>query len=351
MSTPHRPRAFPPARANEFEFAFAFALPLALACNPPPADATTTTDTSSSTTSPSTTTASTDDTDPPTSTTDPTTTSSSDTDAPLEACPTVLPPTIHAELPDLRIDESSGLAHSRAHPGVFWIHNDSGDSARFFAVDDLGHTLAAYHLDGVDPVDWEDMALGPGPDDGPWIYLGDIGDNLEDRKQIAVHRLPEPDPRASGGGDLVLAGAEVIRFSYPDGPHDAETLLVDPQSGDLAIVTKGDKTRIYRAAAPLTPAGLHVLEEVQPVVAPLIFASGGDVSPAGDFVAIRSHDQALLWLRPAGGELGDAFAAAPCVLPLAVEVQGEALAIARDGRGYFTLGELATPPLWRYVFE
>ena len=77
---------------------------------------------------------------------------------------------------DSRITESSGLvAGSRSD--LLFTHNDSGDVARFFAVDRTGRTRATYRLRGVQARDWEDIARGP----GGTLWLGDIGDNSASR--------------------------------------------------------------------------------------------------------------------------------------------------------------------------
>ena len=74
--------------------------------------------------------------------------------------------------------EISGVVASLAHDGVYYVHNDSGDSARFFAVDVTGKALATFTVSGATAVDWEDLARGPCPTTaGTCVFLGDIGDN------------------------------------------------------------------------------------------------------------------------------------------------------------------------------
>src|SRR5438477_556362 len=67
--------------------------------------------------------------------------------------PTAKPPYVAhkiCDLPDERIDESSGLAASRKYPGCLWTHNDSGDSARLFLLDAQGKTLSEVDVQGAD---------------------------------------------------------------------------------------------------------------------------------------------------------------------------------------------------------
>ena len=272
----------------------------------------------------------------PTTTT--TTTSSTDGDdtGPLLECPAVAPPS-QVKIVDLeQVYEASGLIASRTQPGVFWVHNDSGDEPRFFAIDADGALLGEFELGGAIAIDWEDM------------YFGDIGDNPELRPFVTVYRVREPDAAA---GSATLSAVEAIELVYPDEPHNAETLMVDPQTGDLVIVAKGDPTRIFRLPGPVAAGGPYMLEEIAPIQFPATVATGGDISPTGDFIAVRTYAQAFLWLRPSGTTIADAFASEPCPLNLAIETQGETLTVAHDRSGYYTLSEGDAVPLWWYAFE
>ena len=135
------------------------------------------------------------------------------------------------------LEETSGLAASRLNPDVFWLHND-GNSGQLFAVSASGKLVA--FLSCKAPIkDLEDIAIGPGPQRGvDYLYLGDIGDNDGRRREIRVVRFPEPKLSGPRGQQLTVADAEEIRLIYPDGPHDAEALLVAPETGNLFVVTK-----------------------------------------------------------------------------------------------------------------
>ncbi|HKR58234.1 MAG TPA: hypothetical protein VJS64_00770, partial [Pyrinomonadaceae bacterium] len=81
-------------------------------------------------------------------------------------------------LKDKSIKESSGIAASRNHPGIYWTHNDSGDGPFIYAFDIRGDSRGVWRVTGASAEDWEDMAAGPGPRAGTnYLYLGDIGDN------------------------------------------------------------------------------------------------------------------------------------------------------------------------------
>jgi hypothetical protein len=254
--------------------------------------------------------------------------------------------------------EISGLAASRTQD-VIWAHNDSGDTARVFAIAPNGDTLATYELVGAEAFDWEDMALGPGPDGGEqYLYFADIGDNASIRPSVTVYRGLEPTFGALNS-TLTIDPHEALVLRYPDGAHDAETLLLDPVSADVYVVTKdisGGPSGVYRASATgAVPATLEKVAEIDfAALAPAKvippdggalptalgrIPTGGDISPDGDIIAIRTYATVWLWQRPEGGSIADAFSTPPCEAPSAVEAQGESLAFEADGRGYFTASE------------
>src|SRR5690606_10690255 len=102
------------------------------------------------------------------------------------------------------VAESSGLAASRSHPGVFWTHNDSGDEAFVFAIDSAGRLLGRVRVTGAENHDWEDIALAPcGDDAGDCLYIADTGNNLGSREEVAIYRVPEPAPDDSATAPAV----------------------------------------------------------------------------------------------------------------------------------------------------
>ena len=110
-----------------------------------------------------------------------------------------------------------------------------------------GTALGAYPVTARRSTDWEDIAVGPGPDgDGDFLYVGDIGDNGAERRSVTVYRVAEPEAAPVPPG-VALSGAEAIELTYPGGPVDAEALLVDPRTGDLVIVTKSTRRRLAGA--------------------------------------------------------------------------------------------------------
>jgi hypothetical protein len=246
--------------------------------------------------------------------------------------------------------ELSGLAISRSQPGVLWTHNDSGDVPRVFAVTSRGRVLAELSVPGAEARDWEDIAVGPGAGGRASLYLADTGDNATERSSVTVFRVREPRVAGAGGGATPRARA--LSLSYPDGAHDAEALLVSPTTGALFIVTKAYSGRagVYLAAHPrlgstttLRRVGTVSLGSGEAVTA-------GDVSADGRTIALRGYSRALVWSRRQGESIAVALKRRPCAARanLVDEGQGESLALARDGRAFYTVPEGDRPDIRRY---
>jgi hypothetical protein len=248
------------------------------------------------------------------------------------------------------LTEISGVALSKKNPGVLWVHNDSGHAAELFALARDGHTLAQYAIAGARNVDWEDLALGPGPKRGEsYLHVGDIGGNRKPRGEFVVYRVQEPALRR-GDGPIMhgsLPGA-VLGFSYPGPLHDAETLFFDPQSdGDMYVVTKDRRgtSFVYRARGPLADGSNSSLELVAALRFPKTGERGSDqatsgaISPSGEYILIKTYTVLYLWLRKPGTSVAEALRGPACRVPLVAEEQGEALTFAPDGSGYLTTSE------------
>ncbi|MDF6044076.1 WD40 repeat domain-containing protein [Streptomyces sp. JH14] len=181
---------------------------------------------------------------------------------------------------DPRITESSGLAASRAHPGVYWTHNDSEDGPYVYAVDSrTGKTVATITMRGVGaPRDVEAISLGP---DGN-LYVGDIGDNLNGSwDHVWIYRFPEPK---------VLKDATVratqFDVKYADGARNAEALMVHPKTGRVYIASKNENGGgLYEGPAQLTTGGTNVFRRVGEVP----WVTDGAFSPDGRELVLRSY--------------------------------------------------------------
>ncbi|MGA5423982.1 WD40 repeat domain-containing protein [Streptomyces lavendulocolor] len=180
---------------------------------------------------------------------------------------------------DPRITESSGLAASRAHPGIYWTHNDQ-DQPRVFAVDSrTGKTVATVTLRGIGtPRDMEAISVGA---DGA-VYVGDIGDNLDGSWQhVWIYRFPEPERLRDQTVD-----ATQYTVTYADGPRNAEALMVHPTTGRVYIASKNeDGGGLYEGPARLSTGGPNVFRRIGEVP----WVTDGAFSPDGDELVLRGY--------------------------------------------------------------
>jgi hypothetical protein len=215
-------------------------------------------------------------------------------------------------LQDEAIDESSGVV---VRGDRLYTVNDSGDGPHVYAVDRRsGETVAVTTYDDQEPVDVE--ALAPGRAGTLWV--GDIGDNSRVRGSVTVHRLVPRD------GTVDAASFDL---TYPDGPHDAETLLVHPRTGRLLVVTKRPLVggAVYRAPARLSEGDVHRLDRVGSVPGMI---TDGTFLAGGRRVLLRTYGTAALYTYPGFEQLAD--------VELPEQEQGEGIAVGRDGTAYLT---------------
>lgn len=232
------------------------------------------------------------------------------------------------------LPEASGLAISRRAPGRLWAHNDSGEPV-VVALDARGSVTGRVRLTGASVEDWEAIAVGP-CGTGSCLHVGDIGDNNARRKRITIYRLPEPD-----GTNGSASVADVFHASYPDGPHDAEALLIGGD-GRLHVVTKGETgpIAIYRFPAQLKSGATVTLERVgsdagKPDSQSRI--TDGAISPDGQWAVLRTRS-ALTFYRAADLLAGQWRAANRVDLTSLKEAQGEGVALGADNT-VFLAGE------------
>lgn len=215
---------------------------------------------------------------------------------------------LQTRLQDPRITESSGLARSGYDNRVLWTHNDSGDEARLFAVRD-GATEAVVRLGGTSAYDWEAISRYRSPSGRSWLYVGDIGDNAEARSEVVVHRVAEPTDLRDQ-----TVWPTSYRMRYEDGRHDAEALLVHPQTGRIYVVAK-DGAGVYEAPETLDPEGVNVLRRV--AWAPMTVTDGAFLFDGR--MVLRNYTDAFVSRGPGQPQL---------VVRLPGTAQGESLAVA-----------------------
>ncbi|MBV9866964.1 MAG: hypothetical protein JO316_16550 [Abitibacteriaceae bacterium] len=257
------------------------------------------------------------------------------------------------DLSDKEIDECSGLAASRRYPGYLWVHNDSGDSARLFLINLAGKTVAQVNLQDAENVDWEDIAI-VGTGKNAWLYVGDIGDNNENRKHVVIYRLHEPTIDLRHSPVTITVPCERMKLTYPDGAHNAETLIAAPD-GNLIVVTKTlGESAIFRTPQPfradakqqLVPVGKYQFGHTGWLTR---LATGGDLSPDGKRLIICTYTEAYEWTLPRVNPWTMVWQTKPNIFVLPVMKQCEAICYSADGSRIYLSSEKVPTPLYELV--
>jgi len=251
---------------------------------------------------------------------------------------TFLPGEKLAPFENKRILESSGLASSIANKDMLWTHNDSGNPPEVFLIDRRSKVHMVCSLKGAENRDWEDIAIGPGPEPGRnYIYIGDIGDNLAQYSTKIIYRFEEPALSARSPKEIVITEYDTIIFRL-DQQKDTEALMIHPTTGDLYVVSKREEpVVVYRLPFPQKTRDTLVAERVTTL--PLTQIVAADFSADGKHILMKNYKNVFFWDVGEGKSLKEIFDRPGKILPYAEEPQGEAICFARDGSGYFTVSE------------
>jgi hypothetical protein len=240
--------------------------------------------------------------------------------------------TTSCTITDPRLAELSGLV---VVGETMFAIPDGGDELNILVLDE-SCAVTDVRTAPVDPYDPEDLAVSA---DGT-LWVADTGDNAGDRPTVALHAL-----RADGSASL-------YRLTYPDGPHDAEALVLTPD-GTPYLVTKEvlGAGRVYRPAGELQDQGTVALEQVATVDLTLtgtpggpvgragqLMVTGGAVSGDGRLMALRTYTDAYIWTLT-GSDVPAALEAEPVRIPLPESPQGEAISFGTDDEGIVIASE------------
>jgi hypothetical protein len=263
-------------------------------------------------------------------------------------------------LVDPQLDEISGLAASRRHRDVLWMHDDGGNPERLFAIDLLGQRRATFRLEGVPKTDWEDIAAFE-LDGRAYLLIADVGDNGGLRRTLQLHVVEEPARLENAR----LEPAWSIAFRWPDGARDCEAVAVDVARRQILLISK-KRQPPELFALPLRPEGTELLTatrvgELAGVPQPdarererwprrsklQAQVTATDISPDGRTLAVMTYRYLLLYPRGPRQSWRSAIAASPDVRTLPALPQPEALGWSRDGRTLFATGEFVPAPVYR----
>jgi len=222
-------------------------------------------------------------------------------------------PDVMCEFTDLRLSEISGMAPSALHRGVMWVHNDSGDDAKLYALKLNDCSIEGeLSLQGVSARDFEGLAAGVDPKGRPVLWVGDIGDNRDSWSDVSIYQIREPKKLGNTSAQVIR-----YRFTYDDRPHNAETILADPQSQQIWIVTKQLASgSIYALPKKMKKSGINIAEKIGSASG---LITDGAMKPDGSGFVLRDYfDTQFFNGRPAGELVQD--------IELPAQPQGEAIA-------------------------
>lgn len=252
------------------------------------------------------------------------------------------------ELDEDAIEEASGLAHSRTESQGIWVHNDSGNDPELFLISHKAQIMKTYLLEGIENRDWEDICIGPGPEDGlNYIYLGEIGDNLTIHNTKYIYRFREPafQPGQSHETDTIK-NIDAITIQYPGSTQNAEAMMIDPLEKDIYIIAKNqDEPAIYLLPfEEQNTQGTKVLEKKGVLniksESPADLITAADISPDGMEILVKTYGAILYWKRDSSQtSISDLLQTTPDSIAYVPEPQGEAIAFTPDGDGFFTVSE------------
>jgi hypothetical protein len=246
-------------------------------------------------------------------------------------------PESHAITPGI-IDEASGLAPSANMTGYLWTIQDSGQPNSLYLLSADGKNIREYKVPGATNRDWEDLAVGLGPEPGVnYLYIADIGNNNTPvAAQSTIYRIPEI---AEINGTFPAERLVKITFSFPDGARDAESMIVDPVTKDIFIISKEmERAVVYRLANPQSLTSTITAEKVG-TIPNVAFTTGASISVDGSEILVRNYFAAYHWSRKASETVGQALLRVPTQLTIATEPQGEAICFDRSSKGFYTLSE------------
>ncbi len=244
------------------------------------------------------------------------------------------------------IRESSGLAWGWKNK-LFWTHNDSGSGSQIFAFDITGKNLGHFTLKNTRNVDWEDMASFQ-LNDKNYLLIGDIGNNFKTHRNSYLYLIEEPDvPRTDKFRGGSIQPIQTITFKYDDGPHDCESLAVDPTTKTIYLLTKnpGFYCTLYTLPIPEKQTNTTLIAKTLCEVEVTI-ATAMDMSPDGKRLIIQTYADAFEFTRRDNQTWLQALDEIPRQLKMPQRDQGESICFGPDGKTLYLTSEKRPTPLW-----
>lgn len=256
------------------------------------------------------------------------------------------------------LKEISGIAASHFFEDTYYVHNDSGDTSRFFAVDPQGKLLTTFYFPEDQRkdhplLDCEDISIGKGPRAGKsFVYLADIGDNANMRPYVTIYRFEEKPSWLKDSVNHVIPAQ--LHLTYPDGPKDAEAMMIDPIQNLIYIVNKRtDSIRIYTTPLIFKNNEDRMLTLRSKIyikgIKPFKYITAGDISKDGSKILLKSYGKVYYWQRNGTEPVWETMQRKPTELRYDMQLQGEAIGFTADEEGYYTTSEGSFAAIYYYA--
>lgn len=250
-----------------------------------------------------------------------------------------------------QLKEVSGIASSKVNKGLMWVQNDSGNEPAIYLINREMEILLTCRLAGVENRDWEDIAVGPGPENGKsYVYVGDIGDNKARHPVKFVYRFEEPVYKP-GKNDIAVSAIDRITFRLSDTMKDTESLLIDHKSKNLYVISKREEpVTVYEIQYPFNITDTLVGKKIMTL--PYGEIVSADVDPRTGDILMKNYDKVFYWRNAHGESVASLLKRQPQEVEYEREVQGEAITWAPDGSGFYTVSEQKKKQeSWLYFYQ
>ena len=234
------------------------------------------------------------------------------------------------------LNEASGLAASQKTPGILFAHNDSGNEAIVYVINEKAMLAAKIILREITNHDWEDIAVGPElSSHKSCIYVADTGDNNAKRSYVSIYRFAEP---ALEDTLIYVTNVDEIKIQYEDGPRDLEAMFVDPITTDIYLISKREeKVGVYLVKYPYSLQDINVA--TKETTLPFSFVTAADISADGRQILVKTYTALYRYHRKKNQSIVSALMGKAKQLPYYLEPQGEAIAWDHEAKSYFSLSE------------
>jgi hypothetical protein len=187
----------------------------------------------------------------------------------------------------LVVNEGSGLVRS-AKDSTFWTLNDGGGKTELYEVDRKGNTISTLSIPNTQNIDWEDLSR----DDKGNLFIGDFGNNGNERKSCIIYKFPENQPDSLRKITFHYADQERFPPEKKAQNFDCEAFFALGDSLYLFSKNRGDKqVKLY--SLPSRTGEYALLPQDQIFIKTMV--TGAALSPDKQTFALLTYGKVFLF--------------------------------------------------------